>query len=143
MIAIVVAIAGHGVVSVADGWYDLTVAVGASTATGIERISYMPVRGERKAKEITTKSDDYLEFMKHQESVASFVIRVGYSFRVSAWGYASEESQEYSHVVVLVHRRNGTREIHLLEIPHRNETRSILVSSKSRIATDTDISNEL
>jgi len=120
-------------VSVCDGWYDLTVEVDAESATGVSRVSYMPVNQRDMADAIIATVDKQMQFMEHQTGVAPFTVNVGFSYRASNLGRTWGHVQEYSHIVVVLHRDDGSRSVHCLAVPHRDDSRHIVVTAANAI----------
>ncbi len=116
------------------GWYDLTVEIDREFAPNVSRVSYMGAnRGLSEA--VIASVDEYLEFMDHQDSVEPIILPVGFSYREvlgQTWG----DVQEYSDVIVVLHHDDGSKEVHRLEVPHRDDTRRILVGAATKTQPD-------
>ncbi|WP_425396009.1 hypothetical protein [Aeoliella sp.] len=114
--------------------YDLTVDLDATSAAMADSISYAPVRGEQMATEMVAQLDNYLPVMVHQDSADAFILNIGYRFRVYPSGEMSEGWQDYTHIVVVLHRRGRTRAVHLVEIPHGSHSRRLVVTEDNRVS---------
>ncbi len=135
LLVVVLALAFYDFVFVAvcDGWYDLTVEVDAESATGVSRVSYMPANQREVEGAIVAAIDNHLQFMEHQAGVAPFTVNVGFSFRASGLGRTWGHVQRYSHIVVVLHRDDGSRSVHCLAVPHRDDARLVVVTGANAI----------
>lgn len=124
---LVVAFLFFGSAFIADGWYDLTVEVSPEIAEGVSQVSYLCANDAEMADAITASIDEQLRFMEHQTTAGPFTVSVGFSFRGSALGPTWGHVQEYSHIVVVLDYADGSRVVHRLGIPHREESKLIVV----------------
>ena len=120
------------IVAVCDGWYDLTVEIDPELAGDVSRVSYVGASNEDMAESLVPMVDDLNGSMGERDSVDPFLVNVGFSFRVSnplgrTWVYG----QQYSHIIVVLHRTDGSRAVHLLPVPHRNDSRRVIVTAAS------------
>jgi hypothetical protein len=120
------------VVAVCDGWYGLTVEVDPEMAGDVSRVSYVGANNEEMARSLVAMVDDLNRSMDERDSADPFLVNVGFSFRASnllgrTWGYG----QQYSHIVVVLHRTDGSRTVHLLPVPHRNDSKRVIVTASS------------
>ena len=118
-------------VEVSDGWYDLTVEIDADCAAGVSLVSYLPADNRDMADAIVATVDNQFRFMEHQDTVEPFTVNVGFSLRASKFGLTWGHRQQYSHLIVVLHRDDGSRVLHRLAIPHRDDSRKIIVTVAS------------
>ncbi len=123
-----------GVYSWCDGSYDLTVEIAPESAVGVSSISYMCASNETGVDKIIADFQDVGPFaeLEHQATVEPFTVNLWFSYRVSQLsGRDLGYTQHVSYIVVILHREDGSSLIHRLEIPHRHDSRHLIVDSTS------------
>ena len=137
LVVFVAAIAFYelGIAMICDGSYDLTVEFAPDAARGVSGVSFVCASNAEMADAIVAaveKRSDFSE-MENRKTAEPFEVTVGFSYRESnlgrKWGYV----QQFSHIVVVLHRVDGTRAVHQLAIPNRNESRRIVVTASNAI----------
>ena len=120
-------------VAYCDGSYDLTVEIDEDSATGVTSVSYLGANGSDMADSFIAMLDELSESMEHRESAEQFAVHVGFSYRASNSGRTWGHVQEYSHLIVVLHQDDGTRVVHRLTVPHRDDSRHIVVTHASHV----------
>jgi hypothetical protein len=119
--------------AVCDGFYDVTVQLAPDYNPGATSLSYICCHDSEEADAVLQSLDDRLAVdATNKPSVAPFDIQTGVSWRRSlgyTWGYY----RQYSEIVLVLHRADGTRVVHRLPIPDRKESRQIVVTAASAL----------
>lgn len=109
------------------GQYELTVDVDSDLAGGIREVAYVGVSNAKTADSMSPEIDSFLDSMNREPAVP-FVVQVGFSYRESMLGRTWGHVQEYAELIVVLIRNDGSRGVHRLPVPHRNESRRIFVT---------------
>lgn len=116
-----------------DGSYELTIEIDAEASAGLKDIAYVGAGSHQLAEDMLLSIDEYLETMKHKSSASLFVVPVGFSYRESMLGHKWGHTQEYSDLIVVLFRHDGSRSVHRLPIPHRADSRLVFVTTDNAL----------
>jgi len=117
-------------VAVCDGWYDLVVDISPELTDDAQAIAFVGANNSDMAQSFTSAVDDMLPHFEKSDSTEMLTLNVGFSYRASGllgrtWGHV----QEYSHVVVVISRSDGTRNVYIAPVPHRDDSKHIVVTA--------------
>lgn len=119
-------------VAVCDGWYDLIVEISPELFANAESIACVGASNADMAASYAVADDEMWPDVEKSESSHSLTLHVGFSCRASGllgrtWGHV----QQYSHVVVVISRSDGSREVYIAPVPHRDVSKHIVVTASS------------
>lgn len=130
-LAVILFALDYSQVAICDGWYDIRVECDEEASAQIEGVSFIGVNGFDTANIVLNAVGDHLSEMNDLDSAPPFDMRVGHSHRASMFGRTWGHVQEYSHVVVVLFLAEGSKEVHCLTVPHRNEAKQITIDENS------------
>ena len=123
-----------GVVAVCDGSYRLTVDIDPEISADIANIRYIGYHSTEMGDALQANIDgNLLEVNQPEELSDSFKVSVGTTLRYTTFGYDWMDVQQYSEMIVVLFRDDGTRSVHRLEVPHRDITRRVVVSEENQV----------
>jgi hypothetical protein len=99
----------------------------------VSRVSYLGVNSEETADAVAANVENDSLFMLHRSNAEPFDVEVGFSLHTSMLGLRRKEFQEYSHLVVVLCREDGSRSVHKLPVPHRTVVRRVVVTPENAI----------
>lgn len=129
LVAVVVGIIGYGQVTVCDCFYDLIVHLNTPAASEVRSISYVAVSQEETADAVLKDIGLCQNEMVHQAAATSLKIPCFYSFRIWGFGQVTKGSQSCSHMVVVLHMKDGTSLVHKVNVPPYRESHQAEVNS--------------
>ena len=117
-------------VAICDGWYDLVVDIAPELSADAESIAFVGANNADMATSFGNAVDDMLPHFDKSDSTETFTLNVGFSYRAfcllgRTWGHA----REYSHVVVVISRSDGTHDVYIAPVPHRDDSKHIVVTA--------------
>ena len=115
------------------GSYELTVEIDTDLANDVKQISYLGADSLENAESYLTMLSDLKNSMEYRDSTEQFVIDVNFTFHQSKFGPPKRDRQEYSHLLVVLGYGDGSTSTHRVEIPHRSQSRRVVVSSANPV----------
>ena len=117
----------------ACGRYQLTVELPPELATEVAGIRYEPIYKDSFGDAILYNLDASLPEMHTADSADnSFIAMIGHSYKESPLGYKYDYFQ-YTQLIVVLQLADGTRSVYRLEIPHKDVSRRVVLSSENQI----------
>lgn len=117
--------------AICDGSYDLTVEISSGIDDSVSGISYLCVNNDEMAEAVLRAADTEIPLMSHRATKDPFTVNVGISYRRSGLGRTWGDVQQFSHIVVVLHRDNGSRDTYCVAIPRREKSRRVVVDKAS------------
>jgi hypothetical protein len=116
--------------AIRDGKYEVRVEIAPEVAEGVTRVSYVCAAYLSMAENIVESLDEYVGILD-QVNAVPFSIRVGHSYYRSGLGRTWGHVQISSHLVVVLERENGLRQVHCVKIPDWEESNQVVITSES------------
>jgi|GEM_PF-4582532 len=117
-------------VAICDGSYDLVVDISPELTHDAQAVAFLGANNSNTTDAITNAVDEMLPHFEQSDSIETLTLNIRFSFRASGvlartWGHV----QEYSHVVVVISRSDGTRDVYTVPVPHRDDSTHIVVTA--------------
>ncbi len=119
--------------AVRDGWYELHVKIAPELMPGATRNSYLGVHNKTEADAVLANVENELPFIESQPNPDSFDVNIGFSFRASYLFGKRKDTQEFSHLIAVLGRPDGSRDIYLVPVPDRRQSKQIVIDPQTLV----------
>jgi hypothetical protein len=112
---------------------NITIDISAASAAGVVRVTYIVIGHASLIDAVAASTTDVLSTMKSQTNTNPFEVTVRYRSRRQRFSLYWNDMAEDSHIMVFLHRKNRTRDVHVVPVPDLNVTRRAVVGPQNVI----------